>query len=454
MGTFKGGTVHNWNMPMKLTITLVTQPSRVEFLAISLKAIREALHLHPALNLLVIFNGVSKRGEELLQPLRGEFEGRVSAEIIEKNTPLPNEVVKLIRKKELDWVHLPGDDDVVIPETYNHFFDSIEKNPENVAFGFSAIAIDSDERPTGKILNPINTEQSSKESLLAGVLHKPIFVWPSLIFNFKTIPENIFSSRFVFDWWVGFQLLLAGPITNINLPLIKYRVHDFQESSLAPETRKRFEAEIMIQSVIVDKQFQQFLENLKNQQLFYQDLGSNLPVYGDSTFGTSIYLQLLNSSSSAKVVNVGGLARQLASFASAHGAYLMMSEFPGRSSIFTHNTFKLNLSGVMLERTCTRVIESLNRTLDFGLKPTYAIGCLHSVVSETSQAAVLQIDCENFEDVEDNSIDQAILLQLERQLTGILRLESQLAPWEKRLIEISRKALEVVRSLKSFFRRR
>jgi hypothetical protein len=451
MGTLKGGTVHNWNMPMKLTITLVTQPSRVDFLAKSLEAIRKALHQHPALNLLVIFNGASKRGEELLQPLRGEFEDRVSAEIIEKNTPLPNEVVKIIRKNELDWVHLPGDDDVVIPETYNHFFDSIGKNQENVAFGFSAIAIDADERPTGKILNPIKTERSSKESLLAGVLHKPIFVWPSLIFNFKTIPENIFSSRFVFDWWVGFQLLLTGSITNINLPLIKYRVHDFQESLLAPETRKRFEAEIMIQSVIIDKKFQQFLENLRHRQLFYRELCSNLPIYGDSTFGTSIYLQLLNSSSS---INIGGLTRHLASYASAHGAYLKMSEFPATSALFSLNNFKLNLSGVVLEGTCTSVTESLNRTLDFALRSTYAIGCLHSVSSEISQGALLQIDCQAFEDLEDNSIDEAIVLQLQSQLSGNLRLENQLAPWEKRLIEISRNALKVVRRLKSFLMRR
>lgn len=449
MGTFKGGTVHNWNMPMKLTITLVTQPSRVEFLAISLRAIREALHLHSALNLLVIFNGVSKRGEELLQPLRGEFDGRVSTEIIEKNTPLPNEVVKIIREKELDWVHLPGDDDVVIPQTYNHFFDSIRKNPENVAFGFSAIAIDSDERPTGKILNPINTEQSSNESLLAGVLYKPIFVWPSLIFNFKTIPENIFSSRFVFDWWVGFQLLLAGPITNINLPLIKYRVHDFQESFLAPETRKRFEAEIMIQSVIIDNKFQTFLSNLEHRQLFFQDLRSNLPIYGDSTFGAPILLQLLNSSLDIPIQIDSLLSNYLAAYAAERGTYLPMDQLPTKSNIVQSRDTRMNFSGEIARGTCAEVTNSLLRILNFAHRSPFFFGCWHSDFNSVSDSNFLKIDCQKLSKADNSSIDILIFGQIEKSLSATLDKTSQLAPWEVRLVHSARKVLSVFRRLRA-----
>jgi hypothetical protein len=132
----------------------------------------------------------------------------------------------------------------------------------------------------------------------------------------------------------------------------------------------------------------------------------------------------------------------------------MMSEFPTTSNLLPHSALKLNFSGVILERTCTSVNESLNRTLDFTLKPTYAIGCLHSVSYKSSQTALLQINCQTCNGIEDNSLDQAIVLQLEKQLSVNLLLESQLAPWEKRLIEISRNALKVVRRLKSFLRSR
>ena len=105
-------------MSIDLTIVLVTQPSRIAYFREALERIKETLLFQQSIDLLVIFNGKSPLGERYLDTFEVQFQGRISKEIILKNSPMPRDIWNCIRKRKLRWIHMPGDDDLIIHKSY------------------------------------------------------------------------------------------------------------------------------------------------------------------------------------------------------------------------------------------------------------------------------------------------------------------------------------------------
>jgi len=381
---------------MTLTVVLVTQPARVDYFAESLECIAEALEKHLELELLVIFNGKSDSGEDKLKPIQDGFPTRVSSRIIEVNNPMPDSVFKIIREENLRWIHMPGDDDLVIPKAYSAFFDLMSEENSYVAVGFSAIAIDSNGTPSGKVLKPLDFNGERKERILAAALHKPLFVWPSLIFDATCVPEKLFSSRFVFDWWVGIQVLLSGPIKTLNQELIKYRLHSNQESSQVYEIRKRFEAELMLLSILQNPVTLNDDSEELSIELFLEHMAFHPPIYGDQFFGSSIFFSVLNSFSKRGVEVTREISDLMAEFAYSRGVGMSMSEFPHYSFINQYQPLKLNFNFSFDKSVCEDVINSLAPLRFSGNDPLFSVKCLHSLTSEDSKLKSYQIDCSEF----------------------------------------------------------
>jgi len=123
---------------MKFTVVLVTQPSRTRYLKESLVQLDRALSLNENMTLLVIFNGASEVGQSLLKPLHVNHKERVRSRVVKKNTPLPSLIFSIIRNEDLAWIHMPGDDDLVIPESYSFFEKKLVEHPESIAVAFTA----------------------------------------------------------------------------------------------------------------------------------------------------------------------------------------------------------------------------------------------------------------------------------------------------------------------------
>ena len=433
---------------MKLTIVLVTQPARLQYFPHALEAIAQALEIHSDLELLVIFNGKSEEGERNLRPLQEVFTTRVSSEIIEINTPMPDEIVKTIRKRELRWIHIPGDDDLVISTAYSAFFDLIVDSSKYVALGFSANAIDSEGTPTGKFVRPLDFNDVRIEKVLVAALHRPLFVWPSLIFDASNIPEKIFSSRFVFDWWVGIQLSLSGPIATVKQPLVRYRVHEDQESFHVSEMRKRFEAEIMLQSVLMENDFWSKLDSPNVLSLFLDELGKNPPIYGDPRYGASIYCLVLNKFPAAPQIQSLSLQSFMSSFASSKNAFLRMDEFPSKIGLASYFNQQLNFRAEVSPDICKKVADSLERVLN-RIGPTIGnVGCSHSAKSSLIRENSVKIDCNIIDTSEVGEIDNLVMRQLVTKLGQDLQDQSQLSPWEKALIFMARNVLRHLRRVR------
>ena len=435
---------------MKLTVVLVTQPARVHYFAESLECIAEALEKHLELELLVIFNGKSDSGEDKLKPIQDAFPTRVSSRIIEVNNPMPDGVFKIIREENLRWIHMPGDDDLVIPKAYSAFFDLMSEKNSYVAVAFSAIAIDSEGTPSGKVLKPLDFNGERKERILAVALHKPLFVWPSLIFDATCVPEKLFSSRFVFDWWVGIHLSFRGAIYSVKQSLVQYRVHKGQESFHAPEMRKRFEAEIMLQNVLTENAFWTELDSVKDVSVFLHEISESPPVYGDPRFGGSIYCIVANKCSTKNQVLPHSLNAFLSHFASSKSAYLRMSEFPSKLADSIRLSPALNFRGNISNNTCDKVAASLTRIMNPDGPTIGFIGCYHSLDSKSTNLEVVIIDCESVNATTIQEIDNLVILQLEAKMDRGFQSESQLAPWEKTFIEFARKTLQRLRRVGYF----
>ena len=437
---------------MKLTVVLVTQPARVDYFAESLECIAEALEKHLELELLVIFNGKSDSGEDKLKPIQDAFPTRVSSRIIEVNNPMPDSFFKIIREENLRWIHMPGDDDLVIPKAYSAFFDLMSEENSYVAVGFSAIAVNSEGTPSGKVLKPLDFNNERKERILAVALHKPLFVWPSLIFDATVVPETLFSSRFVFDWWIGIQLTLAGSVQTELKPLVKYRVHENQESFHAPEARKRFEAEIMLHSILTEDAFWKVLRSFDDLQLFFNEINKHQPVFADPHFGGSIYCTIINKfpaiSSLASTVTRTYIGR----FASTHNAFLNMSQFPSKSAALNSPDQVMNFQGDVLNGTCEKVAQSLNRILGWQGPFLASIGCNHSRHTNIPTTYSVIVDCGDLTSIMPKEIDSLVIQQLEVSINQKLENESHLAPWERSLIFFARGIVTKSRKFLNYMR--
>lgn len=435
---------------MKFTTVLVTQPSRIRYLEESLKQLSLALTLNHNMNLLVIFNGESHQGESILTPIINMHGERVRSKTIKENSPLPTRLVSIIRNEGLRWVHLPGDDDLVIPESYANFAEALDSHPDSIAIAFSAKTIDANGAGGEKVLRPFNVNRASKSETLANALHKPLFIWPSLMFDFDALPKNIFVSRFVFDWWVGLSLFLAGDIQVVQVPLIHYRIHSDQESFHTSENRKRFEAEMMLGATLLQERAQLVLRNQADHKRFLAEIRRRPPIYGDPLFGASILLMLQNSLAQ-EISELQSLPEgYLGSFTERHGILMNLQEFPAFSSREASAPRKFNFRLDVAEETCRPMRKVLDEILASSGAIVGRIGCIHTSSESHHSHLAIQVDCTGIQNQGgDSTYVKAVCRQIESQLDSLTIADEQVAYWEIVVIRNLRKLLYLMRKIRT-----
>lgn len=425
--------------PSKLTIVILTQPSRTELLRICLDSVRETLNTHHWINLILVLNGTSEASEHLGKIILSEFPNRVMIEKLERNSVLPGPIWLQLRNHDLDWVQFLGDDDLLKPEEYSYVRRALEASPHLTAIGFSGESIDQSGHLTGNLLMPILKENYSFEENLALSFHAAPFVWPALVFRFKALPREIYSTRYVSDWWVGLSLVRQNFFSIDEKSIIQYREHPLQESALTTETRKRFEAQLMLDYILDKGYLDEIVNSTFSHESFFNALRTHLPVYGDPRFGGRLLIRLNDLFASQNFCFDSSNRSYFAEFSALNGAFLNMNEFP-RSSILNISDWDcLNVNLSPAQGLCQSLREAIWLLPHIESLPETRVYCEHVDYDDTAKG--IQIDCHAIDGLSPSTIQEIIL----RQISETNLEQSQITFFERKLLFQIRRIKRYVR---------
>jgi glycosyltransferase involved in cell wall biosynthesis len=415
------------------TYCLVTKGRR-EYLPYTLASLAEALQ-SPDVQVIVIDNGCTDDVTNLLAKWCQENGERAHFERFDINDTAPSRVWNLLRKFDVEWLVFPGDDDVVEPKFLHVARAQIAKQPDLRAIASGMRIIDSSGKPSGNIRTPREFTGSQIE-YLASSLYEPPFLFPGLFINFKKFNVALPHSRYIFDWWLSLNLISLGPIFTTPEVSIDYRVHPDQESSLAPNRRKFFEAQVVLSRFMSDDVFTSLVNTLSDTERMklWELISAKGPIYGDLEFGKSLSLKIAILIADS-MNDPAGSAQILGDLAAMNEAYLRCGEtntlLSSKYSSLDHysGNFRLKVS----EGTCMEIMDYANSLpINNNMSFTFQVGCEHSISS-----ASYIIDCDLFRISSQAALDILVLQITEfREKSG--ELEFKLTPIERKIVLLIR----------------
>lgn len=420
------------------TYCLVTKGRR-DYLLNILDSLDTAL-LSPDVQVIVVDNGCPDDISEVLTKWCNLKGGKKHYLRFDTNDPSAPRVWSALKDFDIDWLTFPGDDDVVHPEFLEHARTLIRKQKGLTAIASSMRIINSDGIPTGLTRMPLEF-LGDRVTYLASSLHEPPFLFPGLFVNFSKVPFPLPNSRYVFDWWLALNLISLGPVLSTSEVSIDYRVHADQESFLAPNRRKYFEAQVIFTRFIQGKHFQEFLLQLSDSEKFklWKSLADRGPIYGDVEHGSALMF-VLTVMIADSMTDSTSSANLLGMFAAANGAFLRSGESKALlsskyfDSAFLGSNFRLST----IDGTCSELVhfaDTMNVVDDEAMQFTF--GCQHSATSGEFKA-----DCKLFQTSPESAIDLLVV-----QITEKLEIDGL---FDFKITPAERKILELLRSLKLF----
>jgi len=415
------------------TFCLVTKGRR-DYLPATLESLRVALGFDDV-NIVIIDNGCPSDISDSLKQWCVRFDDRAKYVRFDVNETAATRVWDTLRTMDIDWISFPGDDDVIRPEFLESLRSNIKHNPTLVAAAASMQVIDSAGRHSGDIRRPVEFD-GSVNSYLAGALSEPPFLFPALFFKFAVVKGEVPGSRYVFDWWLALNLIIAGTIKTTNEIAIDYRVHDGQESALAPKRRKYFEAQLVFSRFIDSSILDGFLsKNTSNEiWLFWSGLMKNKPIYQNQEFGkyilTRLGEKLVGCTSDKSIAN-----QILGDLASMNGVLLRRGEIrslSGRTMDTTTVSFA-NFKLTSADNGCLNLNALiLDSSANYEHGARFVVGCDHS-----QNHYDFLTNCRVDGDESATWLDRLIVkITEEMELGGDLNFT--LTPRERRLITITR----------------
>jgi len=421
------------------TYCLVTR-GRVDYLPQTLNSLGDAL-VNPDVQVVIIDNGCERNVSELLTAWCNSFNARTNYIRFSVNETSAGRVWEALRDCEIDWICFPGDDDIVNPEFLTAAQTAISQNPNLVAIAASMQIIDSAGNATGEVRRPAMWEGNYSQYLV-GAIHEPPFMFPSLFFKFNSIQDAVPPSRFILDWWISLNLICRGDIATATTPSLFYRVHPGQESSLAPNRRKYFEAQIVIGRFVDSELFVNFLEKISGEDLlaFWVSLYAQQPIYGDVEFGRPLLTKIgLKASDIAADINTTN--QILADLAAMNGVLLRSGEVKAfrHASLDSAHPSLGNFQLVMARESCAQLHKLLGvESQKTSSTLVFCVGCKHST-SEYQFFVACDAPNVNPSDALDILISQ-ITQNLE--ISGVL--EFKITPNERNLVRSLRSIKKLI----------
>jgi len=420
---------------MKLTICLVTR-GRSQFLNDCLLSLEECLQTGLA-EVLLFDNGAPL---EVSQTLRNWCRANnVDYVRYEENDSRPTRVWNEVRSRGIKWVVFPGDDDKFISASLRTFQDISSKSSDLSAIAFNMNTIDANGKNLHRIRKPAYRESGFQHIAVAQSFHEPPFLWPSLFFRADLIESVAPTSRFYFDWWVGQNLLIKGNVIIINDSSIQYRIHPLQESNLADNRRKYFEAAHWAISFIESGTFLGWVKSLTREELieFWNSVLSHKPIYSSDYYGGQILERISKVILNARP-EFDLFMQVMGTLAAARGVWLKSGELNNLTSIgsTTSKSFPPNISVLAVSGSCstlTNATQGFKSGLDYS--KTHKISCNHTPGIKSD----FKFECKQFENLEHDQIMDQIVLQLSKKAEELGEFEFIISGIEKSLILLFRR---------------
>jgi len=357
----------------------------------------------------------------------------------EENDSRPSRWWEEVCKRGLEWVVFPGDDDIFIPDSLAIFYDVMTKNSSLSAISFNMNTIDITGRNLQQVRKPAYKQSVSPHIAVARSFHEPQFLWPSLFFRADLIGTSVPTSRFYFDWWVGQNLIIHGNIAVVNSSSIEYRIHPLQESSLANNRRKYFEATHWTISLIESKIFSQWIMSLSKDELleFWGSALLHKPIYS-SEYYAGVILERLSQVLLNTRPEFNLFAEVLGTLASSKGVWLRsgeLSNFISNGSL-SKESYPPNISINTVPGSCSILTTATNEfAMSLNLSENYVVSCTHSPSIESD----FQFDCEQFQNLENDQVADQIIFQLNERAENLGKFEFITTGKEKSLILLLRR---------------
>jgi glycosyltransferase involved in cell wall biosynthesis len=425
------------DVDLELTICLITK-GRPEYLEPLLNSLSEALKTD-WVKVIVVLNGASNDVSLKIQ----EWGANNSRIIIEKrieNDARQSIQWKSIKKHSPSWCTFISDDDIFNPEVLKDIKELWNSNPDCIAISSAAEVIDKYGIKTGELRLPFYEKDSSKARNVGLAFNKPGFPWPSLYLDIRKLPDNLPNSRYAFDWWVGIQLILLGPILCTDSPGIQYRVHASQESSVSSNRRKYFEALIWFRNILNSEYFQTWLANLSTEEMkeFWVSFNKPGPIYADEKFRPYLIYMLIECFEKIGSQQWTDLAKK--ELAILNGVLLRGSEFIHIDEVVHKKILDGNFLLKINNKACSLVKDLEDFFTGDAFSQEFRIGCRHSRNSERE----ITIDCARLKSLETDLRADLLVAMLTEYLEGTGYFDITLSPVEIGIIEKYRKLKGVI----------
>lgn len=414
---------------MKFTYCLVTK-GRADYLPFILASLKISLG-YADVQVIIIDNGCPSEVSEILIDWCECAGSNAHYRRFDKNDSAVPRIWNELRNFNIDWITFPGDDDVVYPEFLSVARLIIENNNELVALASSMRIIDSSGNSTGQFRNP-SEFTGNRIQYLADSIHEPPFLFPGLYLKFNSVKAPLPNSRYILDWWLSLNLITSGEICTTNEISIDYRVHNEQESAVAPNRRKYFEAQIVLSSFIQSQEFKNFISRVSNLEKlhFWRRIMSHSPVYGDVEFGRSVSLQILLKLTDW-ITDLDIACAVIGIYGARNGVYLREGET--RSFVSLPSLEVESVAPNYRLKVAKGSCEVLYTLIDFehpsdDTCPVFIIGCHH-----TKHTAKYTLDC-SFEYKSINSVQDLLIRDITNQLEREGVFDFKITPIEQKVI--------------------
>jgi hypothetical protein len=416
-----------------ITYCLVTK-GRPEFLDKCLDAL-EVVVREKDVQVIIFDNGCPRSASKKLFEWCEKSGERAHYIRLEVNTTDAQRIWTHLKEFHIDWITFPGDDDIVQPGFIQVVRDLTKANPKLKTIASSMNLIDPEGVSMGRIRNP-SYYSGDNIQYLASSLHQPPFLFPALFFRFNPSLMPLPKSRYVFDWWLSLSLIQEGSIMTTSEISINYRVHEDQESALAPSRRKIMEAYLVLTRFIQTDAFRSYVVSLSDESKlkFWKALAAETPIYGDTEFGMAMFYNM--SLFLADSMEAPDCAVEiLGSLAASSGTYLRAGElasFVAPNFIYLENT-QPNFSISIVKGSCPQLaaLSKSGKEGSFGF-PMFKVGCRHS-----STRSSFLVNCDLIVSSPGQVLD-ALIVQITQRMEDTGTLDFKITPIERNLLRIFR----------------
>jgi len=432
---------------MDLTICLITK-GREQFLSEILNSLEAALAFN-GVSILIIDNGsevnLAKKLEKWCANQRGTVYKRLAV-----NDSRPSVYWKLVQENAQGWITLPSDDDVFNSEIIEEWRHALRDNPKLGAWSSVSEVINEKGFKTGELRKSMILDNSDRIKTVVDSFHRPPFHWPALFFNLDLIPREIPTSRYAFDWWVGLNLVFRGEVASTNSVGLSYRVHDLQESSLAPSRRKNYETLLVLENIVESAEFHNWISTLSllEIQKLWDLFTINFPIYGEREFGIHVIRGLYQTLFS-KIENTSLVATFELSIAYNFGVLIGNGEILNISkNVKTEDSMKSNFSVSLNSEVCEKAVTACSSFSKEELVPQIKLRCRHCSKSDLNEVF---LDCKQFVLSDAKSAGDLAIKMITEQYENTGKLLFTLSPLEKDIVRFIRKFKNIIPNKMMFF---